>query len=114
MASQTGNSASGKCLSVKIRSLVRVFRRFIGPLLRWRIIATCFADAPNGMDRRMTALERAFHVAKSGRLRRIQDVIASLKREGYSTAQLEGPSLRRQLSNLIKAARQESTNAPRT
>jgi hypothetical protein len=63
-----------------------------------------FRDTPHGMDCRMTALERAFQSARSGQARRTRDIIASLKREGYSTEQIHGPELMRQLSNLIKAA----------
>jgi hypothetical protein len=68
----------------------------------------------SGMNHRATALERAFELARSGRLRRTEDIIASLKREGYSTEQLQGPSLRRQLSDLIKAAHSKSGNAKLT
>jgi hypothetical protein len=52
-------------------------------------------------------MERAFELARSGETRQTQDIIAALKREGYSTAQIEGPALKRQLVTLIKAARSE-------
>jgi len=59
----------------------------------------------SGMNHRMTALERAFDLARSGRVAGLGDIIASLRRDGYSSDQIEGPLLRRQLADLIKAAR---------
>ena len=59
----------------------------------------------------MTALERAFQLARSGRVARLTDIVASLKRDGYSASQIEGPLLKRQLANLIKAARKGSVNS---
>jgi hypothetical protein len=59
----------------------------------------------SGMDQRMTALERAFQLAKSGRVATLSDIITSLKRDGYSADQIDGPLLKRQLTDLIKAAR---------
>ncbi len=63
------------------------------------------------MDNRMTALERAFQLARSGSVAGLTDIITALKRDGYSTNQIEGPHLKRQLAKLIKAAREESTNS---
>jgi hypothetical protein len=57
------------------------------------------------MDHRMTALERAFQIAKSGEVSGLTEIVKALKREGYSPDQIEGPALKRQLANLIKAAR---------
>jgi hypothetical protein len=59
------------------------------------------------MHQRMTTMERAFHLARSGRFSRLDDVITSLNREGYSASQIQGPLLKRQLTGLIKAARPE-------
>jgi hypothetical protein len=53
----------------------------------------------------MTALERAFQIAKSGEVSGLTEIVKALKREGYSPDQIEGPALKRQLANLIKAAR---------
>ena len=53
----------------------------------------------------MTDLELAFQMAKSGEVSGLTEIIHGLKREGRSANQIEGPALRRQLSNLIKAAR---------
>ncbi len=58
----------------------------------------------------MTALERAFQLARSGRVAGLTEIITSLKRDGYSANQIEGPALKRQLAALIKAARKESEN----
>lgn len=68
------------------------------------------ARAPNlGYARRhgskVTALVRAFQLARSGSVAGLTDMIASLKREGYSAGQIEGPPLKRQLADLIKASR---------
>lgn len=67
----------------------------------------------NGMDQGMTALERAFHLAKSGRVAGLTDIVTSLKRDGYSAWQIEGPLLKRQLTDLIKAARASGTSTAR-
>jgi len=48
---------------------------------------------------------RAFHLARSGRFTRLTEILTTLDREGYSASRIEGPLLRRQLTDLIKAAR---------
>jgi hypothetical protein len=53
----------------------------------------------------MTAVERAFHLARSGEFPGITEIIKSLKRDGYSTDQIQGQTLKRQLTTLIRAAR---------
>jgi len=53
----------------------------------------------------MTALERAFQLAKSGQVSRPSEIRKALDREGYSGNQIEGPALQRQLADLIKTAR---------
>jgi hypothetical protein len=50
-------------------------------------------------------LERAFELAKSGRVSTIEEIRRSLRREGYSAEQIEGPKLIRQLRELISVAR---------
>jgi hypothetical protein len=62
------------------------------------------------MDQKMTALERAFQLARSGRVAGIAEIITSLNREGYSASQIEGRVLKRQLADLIKAARNRSVS----
>jgi hypothetical protein len=56
---------------------------------------------------RMTTMERAFHLARSGRFACLTEVVTTLDREGYSASQIQGPLLKRQLTGLIKAARPE-------
>jgi hypothetical protein len=68
-------------------------------------LAPRIPDMPSGMDQRMTALERAFQLARSGRVTGLAEIVAALKRDGYSASQIEGPLLKRQLAYLIKAAR---------
>jgi hypothetical protein len=57
------------------------------------------------MDQKMTALERAFQLARSGSVAGLTEIVSSLNREGYSASQIEGRLLKRQLADLIKAAR---------
>jgi hypothetical protein len=59
----------------------------------------------------MTALERAFQLARSGRVAGLTEIATSLNREGYSVRQIEGPLLKRQLSDLIKAARKAGVDS---
>ena len=66
------------------------------------------------MNYRMTALERAFQLAKSGKMSGITEIVRSLKRDGYATEQVQGPALIRQLTALIRSARLEDRNADRT
>jgi hypothetical protein len=68
-------------------------------------------DMPLGMDQKMTALERAFQLARSGRVAGLTEIITSLNREGYSSSQVEGRVLKRQLADLIKAARKLNENS---
>jgi hypothetical protein len=56
---------------------------------------------------RMTTMERAFHLARSGRFTTLTGVVATLDREGYSASQIQGPLLKRQITGLIKTARPE-------
>ena len=63
------------------------------------------------MDQKMTALERAFQLARSGRVAGLTEIVTSLNREGYSASQIDGPVLKRQLSGLIKAARKASADS---
>jgi hypothetical protein len=56
------------------------------------------------MDPSITALERAFQLARSGDYFSVDDIKRRLSAEGYSIAQVAGPTLRKQLHALIKAA----------
>jgi hypothetical protein len=60
------------------------------------------------MDQKMTAMERAFQLARSGSVAGVAEIATSLNREGYHGNQIEGPVLKRQLADLIKAARKTS------
>jgi hypothetical protein len=65
------------------------------------------------MDQKMTAVERAFQLARSGSVAGLAEITTSLNREGYYANQIEGPVLKRQLADLIKAARKpNAASAP--
>jgi hypothetical protein len=57
------------------------------------------------MDHTVTALERAFQLAKSGDCHSVSEIKKRLGAEGYSVAQITGRVLSKQLDTLIKAAR---------
>ena len=63
------------------------------------------------MTQRTTALEHAFEMAKSGRFARVSEIIRSLEQHGYDGGQIYGRLLRRQLNDLIKAARNGSVRS---
>jgi hypothetical protein len=65
------------------------------------------------MEPNVTALERAFQIAKRGRVTCVPDIRAQLKREGYDDRPVEGRSLILQLQNLIKLARAALNDAER-
>jgi hypothetical protein len=58
------------------------------------------------MDPNKTAIERAFELAKSGRLASIDELRRALKSEGYFTYHLTGPSLLAQIRKLIQDSRE--------
>ncbi|HUQ35596.1 MAG TPA: hypothetical protein VM144_04385 [Aestuariivirga sp.] len=55
------------------------------------------------MDYRQTTLERAFDLARSGDCRSVEYLTKKLKSEGYDLVQMQGKSLRKQLSDLIES-----------
>lgn len=59
------------------------------------------------MTSRLTTLERAFALARSGEYAGVAEIRAQLKTEGYALHQLEGPSLMRQLRDLCGTAKRE-------
>jgi hypothetical protein len=63
------------------------------------------------MDQNMTAVERAFQLARSGSVAGLAEIATSLHREGYYANQIEGPVLKRQLADLIKASRKSSATS---
>ena len=77
-------------------------------------LAPRIPDIPRGMDQKMTALERAFQLARSGSVAGLTEIVASLNREGYSANQIEGRLLKRQLADLIKAARKTTVDSAPT
>ena len=68
------------------------------PALRARAILSA-------MDPTVTALERAFALAKSGECSSVPGIKKRLTREGYSAAAITGPTLLKQLLALIREAR---------
>ena len=56
------------------------------------------------MDDRVTALERAFQLAKSGEYASVSAIKKQLKAERYEVTQITGRALSKQLNDLIKAA----------
>jgi hypothetical protein len=57
------------------------------------------------VDVNVTALERAFDLAKSGECRTVRDIRFRLKRDGYAVEQIVGRQLQNQLVALMAAAR---------
>ena len=55
-----------------------------------------------------------FQLARSGQVSGLSEILNALRSEGYSADQIQGPILRRQLADLVKAARERDLNARRT
>ncbi|OAM76789.1 hypothetical protein [Devosia elaeis] len=53
----------------------------------------------------ITALERAFALARSGKYATLTDLKSAVSKEGYLADQLEGRMLARQLREILKAHR---------
>ena len=64
------------------------------------------------MGLRLTVVERAFQLAASGRPNSIDDIKQELKKEHYSTGQITGGALKKQLLALIRAAHASRPAAP--
>lgn len=60
----------------------------------------------------VSALERAFQLARSGRYGCISEIKRRLTEEGYGADQVTGPILRQQLSNMMQIARGGSAPKP--
>jgi hypothetical protein len=60
------------------------------------------------MDPNTTALERAFQLARSGAFTTVHAIKQQLSAEGFSSAQVTGKELTKQLNGLIKAARERT------
>lgn len=57
------------------------------------------------MDTQWTCIERAFQLAEAGDHATVSDIRKQLRLENYSTVQLVGPSLMRQLQAICAAHR---------
>ena len=68
-----------------------------------RTTARRFAQVASMPDH-LRSLERAFQLAKTGAFRTVQSIKQQLHREGYHADQIEGPTLNRQLMDLIEKA----------
>ena len=64
------------------------------------------------MDNNVTALERAFSLAKSGACTTVGEIKVALKAEGYTIEHITGPALSRQLKGLIDEHRALRRGAP--
>ena len=62
----------------------------------------------SAMDHNITAMERAFQLAKSGSCTSVPDLRKRLSAEGYALSQITGRTLSKQLEALIKGARGQS------
>lgn len=60
------------------------------------------------MEPNVTALERAFQLARSGICRSMREVRARLRAEGYGQELLVGPNLSAQLRQLMREANPKS------
>jgi hypothetical protein len=58
------------------------------------------------MDHRITTLEKAFELARSGNCQSLTYLTKKLKHEGFDVNQIEGKALRKQLLKLIKETAQ--------
>jgi phosphohistidine phosphatase SixA len=58
---------------------------------------------------RLTEIERAFELARSGGPNSIDDIRRQLTTEGYSTARIAGKTLSKQLKAIMLAARTPKT-----
>jgi hypothetical protein len=67
----------------------------------------------SAMDPKLSAIERAFQIARSGHAPNVQDIKDALRKEGYSPEQISGSALSKQLTAIIAAAR-EKDNTRRT
>jgi len=56
------------------------------------------------MEANLSALERAFRLARSGQVTDVKGIKVQLKREGYDFGQITGSVLIRQLQRVIRAA----------
>ncbi len=60
------------------------------------------------MDTRLSQLERAFELARSGHFATVAEIKRKLREEGYMDDQVEGPQLFGQLNSLMKKSARAS------
>jgi hypothetical protein len=65
------------------------------------------------MDYKLTAIEKAFQLARFGNCRSLDYLTKQLKHEGYDTTQIYGKALRKQLLQIIRGPG-EAKRKPRT
>jgi hypothetical protein len=63
------------------------------------------------MSSQPTALERAFELARSGRVTTMTELRLTLKAERFALTQVSGPSLTRQLTTLMREATRTAADA---
>ena len=61
----------------------------------------------------LSAVERAFQIARAGAVASVDDIKRVLRKEGHWETAIEGQSIRRQLARLIKQAREAKESARR-
>jgi len=59
------------------------------------------------MEAGKTALERAFELAATGHFQTVEDIRNALRDEGYRQEQIAGPTLTRQLREIIRLAKRK-------
>jgi hypothetical protein len=71
------------------------------------------ASAREGpMDHRLSTLERAFQIARSGEVLDIQQLKRAVKKEGYAADQIHGRAISKQLRTIIAAATPATPRQP--
>jgi hypothetical protein len=60
------------------------------------------------VDHKITAIERAFQIARSGHASSVAEIKEALRKEGYALEQISGPVLSKQLIAIIAVAREDN------
>jgi hypothetical protein len=63
------------------------------------------------MDPNVSALERAFALAATGRFHKVSDIRLQLHKEGYNYEMVQGPVLTRQLVETMEQAHRRGSNS---
>lgn len=59
----------------------------------------------------ISAIERAFDLARSGKFSTLAEIKQAIKREGYAADQLQGPMLARQLRGILRSGTPNGSHA---